>query len=530
MPRLAVQRELEKIPTRYLSDTDAARITKEVEKAARMMQAARERDAFGDAVDSPWIIVASWYASPLGASGTAYYALCTRSTNCILSRLILPLLGVVAATMLLPLLPPHNGLSLSQAPLLLHAAFSAAAATAYLYPWLCILADTVAQNAWRRAAAFALPIAPAIGVALLACFFFMGLRLWRAPWNSLFVLHGLTLTIYAALPVAMWNMRRVKSLWPAPGATTRAAVLGVACTALFLLTASIFLVLFAAAGASTALQLVAIILFQFVGHILFKGFLLSVAVKALPTDRHLRAHHALASAIDVTTQLFIAFSHTVADNAGVLVVTVAINTLFFVANGRHFFLHWMQFEHRIVKVLLPSTKKASIDSARAMPPSSEADSHRERSSSISFPDDSSVSEAFERVALELGGTELLSMRRATGFGVFFLIEVFASIAFATALAAMCFGPNARFFGFGTSPTGTCSSGDFLVPILVCAGSILLHTLLYIAIHRHIMSLCSLNVWVLSWRWIRANHVFIGMVVAAMLSKLAELALSQYVGL
>ena len=446
-------------------------------------------------------------------------------------RFFLPLLCVLLLVLLLPVLHSHNGLSFSQLPILIHVVFVVAAVTGIIHPWLCTVSGHVPASIALRAAAFAVPILPFV-LATLACYLsVMASGHWERPWAVLAVLHGAAAWTYAALPSGVlhmvWMIRTGRTTGPASFQLRpflRSGIIGLILALSFFVTAFVFLSLFEAARNEIALQLIALFLYQVVAHVLFKRIFGPFALKTLDDGRRLDAYPAMVSIFESIAELFLAFSFPSVTNYGVLVLAVLMETLMFVASARHFFGAWMTIEERIIGVMLP--KKAAAIAPLELERRGSSISRMSVTDSV-VSAQSDLNDADERTAWAVGGQELVTTRRASGFGVLFIFEAASALTFTASFAGMCFGVNARGFGFGSLPNGTCTLGEFLTPVCVAVGTVLVHIVAFALARRHMQKHWNVDPWRLGWDWVRANYVLVGMIMPTTVAEIIVLIFAPY---
>ena len=227
----------------------------------------------------------------------------------------------------------------------------------------------------------------------------------------------------------------------------------------------------------------------------------------------------MVSIFEAIAELFLAFSFPSVTNYGVLVLAVLMETLMFVATARHFFGAWMSIEERVIGVVLP--KKAA-----AVTPL-ELQAHDGEDDRESVGTHSDLNDTDERTAWAIGGLELVTTRRAAGFGVLLIFEAASAITFTACFAAMCFGVNAIHFPFGSLPNGTCTLGEFFTPVCVATGTAIIHGVVFHFARRHMQRHWNVDPWRLGWDWVRANHVLVGMIMPTTIAEITVLIFGPY---
>ena len=115
----------------------------------------------------------------------------------------------------------------------------------------------------------------------------------------------------------------------------------------------------------------------------------------------------------------------------------------------------------------------------------------------------------------------------TTFGILFASEVIVVVVFITGFASMCFGPNARWYDFGSNPDGSCSAAEFVRPVATSAGTLAIHVLAYIGVCVFVRRRYNVSAWRPAWEWIEKYAVGIFAAVLIVFSQIMALFLRHY---
>ena len=429
---------------------------------------------------------------------------------------------------MLPLMPPNSGpnLTLDKAPTLILLVLLSLTGSGMVGPALMTLAG---RRASTTNGVMTLILAPALGYGLYGTTIVattMALGLWERPYRLmamfLLVIGYMIVALTCGMYSVMYLLRTGKTEVLLVGglgqgearpptkeddanfdkrAFIRSSVLSLFFALSFFGLAFNFLTLFFAARESVALQILALLIYQFVAHIVFKKLITSFTLKTLSNEIRLVAHPALAGIFEAIAELFLAFSFPAAKNPAVLVFAVVMETLLFCSMLRKLHLGWARLEGR----LLGKGQQGII-----------------------MPEDLvDMGEADERTAYEVGGLKLVLHRRVVSFGVLFLFEWGAMIAFGVSYAAMCFGGNARYFNFGSNADGTCTAGEYLAPVLGSFATALIHLGIFLPARKYLLRVYKLDPWELALAWACRTCAMVVLVMPLTVGEIVTLWIEHY---
>ena len=467
----------------------------------------------------------------------------------VVAALLLPVL-LLALVVDLPMMPVWAEGGLHNAPFWFHFFCMCFFVSSLLFPFATLMSGLtrVPVSVWVLAMAVPSGVYSFTSASLLAVFQISGV--FFRPWSALqivaiaclFFLIPMPLT--AAIVIRLVRDRKATLLDDDAGVFNERAflwafVLMTAGIVVFFLIAFVFLTLFHAARETAGLQLFAMLVYQIVAHVLFKKTYSLYALSSLSESQRLRTYPAVVSVFEAIAELFLAFSFPSVRNYGLLVFAVIMETIMFIVPVRRMHEGYMNIENKFTGLFFRS-KKARVIPMPGTPKSRSASSRQSgRTQSSSRTSGRSevgmeepapveaVGEGDEEQAWAVGGMMLVNKRRVASFGALFIFEFLSAMTFALFFGLMCFSHNARFYGFGSHADGTCTAGEYALPVSVSVGTALIHVVVFVYVRRFLIRTWTLDPWALCVSWIKNNLIFIGVTIPVTVAQIVVLLEAHY---
>ena len=465
------------------------------------------------------------------------------------TALLVPI-ALLALLVALPMMPLHAKGGLHTVPHWFHFWVLCIMVTSFHFPFACTIAGHRPATALGWLCGIGIPAVTYgfVGSGVLAATQMAGV--FVRPWSALTMAGVACLYFVVPMPLAalllIYMVRRGKTLVE-DGDDGRlnektfltAFGLMTAGIVVFFLIAFVFLTLFHAARETAGLQLFAMLVYQIVAHVLFKKTYSLYALSSLSESQRLRTYPAVVSVFEAIAELFLAFSFPSVRNYGLLVFAVIMETIMFIVPVRRMHEGYMNIENKFTGLFFRS-KKARVTPMPGTPKSRSASSRQSgRTQSSSRTSGRSevgmeepapveaVGEGDEEQAWAVGGMMLVNKRRVASFGALFIFECLSAMTFALFFGLMCFSHNARFYGFGSHADGTCTAGEYALPVSVSVGTALIHVVVFVYVRRFLIRTWTLDPWALCVSWIKNNLIFIGVTMPVTVAQIVVLLEAHY---
>ena len=364
---------------------------------------------------------------------------------------------------------------------------------------------------------------------------------WEPPWSAVGIVTSALFFLIAGAPMACVRVvKKMRARRAQHGEAEvereveRAIVISVMAGAfgflLFFLLGFTFLLVFHALRRTAVLQLVAMLVYQLVAHIGFKKLLVPILLCKLPESMLLDAFAGMTVFYEIIAELFLSFAFPSVDSYFILVVAAFMEVFLFTTSVRRMHHGWARFEDRVI-LSLRSKRTAAITPIGNVDDDGESEdmlpSTVTGTSNGFAATTTTLGSKEEEKAFALGGNQLVAERRVTSFGALFLFELGSAITFTVFYTAMCFGPNAVYFQFGSEQNGRCNATDYFPPMIVAFGTFILHIFAFVPTRSYLIRNWQLDPWTLSLDWVRRSSHFVFVIVPSTVTQLVAFLLLHY---